>query len=84
MTSVDADLRSGRGLETGRRSESIIYMKRVNIKCRSTKSERQNKTKQGKYKIITQENAKSKSILQICCNCATYDIWEEFWSSYLY
>ena len=25
MTSVDADLRSGRRLETGRRSESIIY-----------------------------------------------------------
>jgi hypothetical protein len=25
MTSVDADLRSGRQLETGRRSESIIY-----------------------------------------------------------
>ena len=26
MTSMDADLRSGRRLETGRRSESIIYM----------------------------------------------------------
>jgi hypothetical protein len=26
MTSVDADLRSGRRLETGRRSESIIYI----------------------------------------------------------
>ena len=26
MTSVDADLRSGRRLETGRRSESIIYL----------------------------------------------------------
>ena len=25
MTSVDADLRNGRRLETGRRSESIIY-----------------------------------------------------------
>jgi hypothetical protein len=25
MSSVDADLRSGRRLETGRRSESIIY-----------------------------------------------------------
>ena len=25
MTSVDADLRSGRRLESGRRSESIIY-----------------------------------------------------------
>jgi len=25
MTSVDADLRTGRRLETGRRSESIIY-----------------------------------------------------------
>ena len=26
MTSVDADLRSGRRLETGRRSETIIYI----------------------------------------------------------
>ena len=26
MTSVDADLRSGRRLETGRRCESIIYI----------------------------------------------------------
>jgi hypothetical protein len=26
MTSVDADLRSGRRLKTGRRSESIIYV----------------------------------------------------------
>ena len=26
MTSVDSDLRSGRRLETGRRSESIIYI----------------------------------------------------------
>jgi len=59
-------------------------MKRINIKCRSTKSEGQNKTKQGKYKIITKENAKNKSILQVCCNCATYEISEEFWSSYLY
>ena len=39
-------------------------MKRINIKCRSTKSEAQNKTKQGKYKIITKEKAKNKSILQ--------------------
>ena len=29
MTSVDADLRSGRRLETGRRSESIIYKKNL-------------------------------------------------------
>ena len=29
MTSVDADLRSGRRLETGRRSESIIYTIRI-------------------------------------------------------
>jgi hypothetical protein len=31
MTSVDADLRSGRRLETGRRSESIIYMTGLNL-----------------------------------------------------
>jgi hypothetical protein len=29
MTSVDADLRTGRRLETGRRSESSIYMFRL-------------------------------------------------------
>ena len=59
-------------------------MKRINIKCRSTKSERQNKAKQRKHKIITKENDKNKSILQVCCNCATYEFWEEFWSSSLY
>ena len=33
MMSVDADLKSGRRLETGRRSESIIYI-RGDIKIR--------------------------------------------------
>jgi hypothetical protein len=33
MTSVDADLRSGRRLETGRRSESIIYIVHIVYSC---------------------------------------------------
>jgi hypothetical protein len=32
MTSVDADLRSGRRLETGRRSESIIFIHNRSVK----------------------------------------------------
>jgi len=38
MTSVDADLRSGRQLETGRRFESIIYTVKPVYKDHSTDS----------------------------------------------